>query len=96
MFSKMVAYSVLDFAEAKKATSGALDAVNKVGRGARGSLSHLKGLLGSLDGSERGGVRTGVTAHAVVNQQCKHCIHLEQLQSLCKVPLSIWFYCTIC
>lgn len=38
-------------------------------RGARGPPSHLKDLLGPLDGDERGDIGTGVTSHELHKQQ---------------------------
>lgn len=43
-----------------KAKSGTLSAVDDVRGGARESLSHLEGLLGSMDGGRTGVIGTGV------------------------------------
>lgn len=47
--------------EVKEATSGDPNTVDEVRGAAREPLSPLKGPLGSLDGCEGAGIRTGVT-----------------------------------
>lgn len=59
MFHEMVAEFILCFTNVQEATSGTLDAVDEVRQGALEPLSHLTGLLGSLDGVEGGDFVTG-------------------------------------
>lgn len=58
----MITLSTLGRANVKEATLRAQNAVDKMGRGA---CTHQEGLLGSLHGSKRGGVGTGVTSLVV-------------------------------